>query len=168
MRTSSRVLGGLAAFVTLTGACLAQETRRPTFSLEAVAIEGSRLPGPSDTVRVGPGERFLAKFFLRDFSPNGELLRGYQVELDPSGFETGEAGAVRPPNFEEFRTQRIENPGAAYIDDKDPQYVHIGRHIIPIVDTLNVGGYRWLTVLLNPEEGPVHPQDGSKSYLGTV
>lgn len=166
MRSTRRAL--VVWYMVLAGVGVAQEGPSPTFSLEAVAVEGSLLPEPVNSIRVGPGERLLAKIFLRDWSPNGEILRAYQAVLDPASFESGDKGTVQPTNYAALLAQKAENTGAAFIDDKDPRYVHSGLHIIPIVDTLNAPGYRWLTVLLNAEEGPVHPQDGTKYYLGTV
>jgi len=150
------------------GVARGQDAPAPTFSLEAVAVGGSMLPEPMSSIRVGPGERILAKIFLRDWSVHGEILRAYQAELDPATFESGDTGAIRPVNYVELREKREENPAAAYIDDKDPQYVHTGLHIIPIVDTIKAPGYRWLTVLLEPDQGPVSQQDGTRYYLGTV
>lgn len=169
MRT--RTLVAVVAAVVLIGwgtIATAQDAPAPTFSLEAVAVAGSMLPAPMSEIRVGPGERILAKIFLRDWSTKGELLKAYQAELDASSFESGDGGAIRPVDYLELWEARQKNPGAAYIDDKDPQYVHYGLHIIPIADTLKAAGYRWLTVLLKAEEGPVSAQDGTKYYLGTV
>jgi len=140
----------------------------PTFSLEAVAVNGGPLTNPTANLQIGPGERVTAKVFLRDWSPNGEILRAYQAELNPDTFTSGSAGWVKPVGLDEKRTLAQENRAAAFIDDKDPQYVHAGLHIIPITDTLNAPGYRWLTVLLRPDEGPVAKQDGKKFYLGTL
>ena len=141
----------------------------PTYSLEAAAINMVPLPaGRSDMIIVAPGDVITAKMYLRDFSPDGERLRAYQAELDLTSFSSGSAGTIKPVDFDVAKKEERENKENAFIDEADPMWVHGGLHTIPLTDTRKAPGYRWLTVLLDPKEAPVHPQDGTKFYCGSV
>lgn len=140
----------------------------PTFSLEAVQINNASTPGgPVNRIAVTPGDVITVKVLLRDWSPSGELLRGYQAELDPAGFQSGTEGRIVPVGYDETRAKQEQNT-ALFIDESDPEYIHRDMGRIPITDTISSDGGRWLTVLLKPEEGPKSAQDGKKFYLGTA
>jgi len=136
----------------------------PVFSLEAVEVNSVPIAsGPVAKISVAPGDVITAKIFLRNWSPQGEKLRGYQAKIDPAGFTSGTSGSVKP---------RGHNPGTpndanAFIDTKDPKFVHYGLDSIPLVDS-GADGYRWLNVILDPDKAPVAAQDSKKFSCGTV
>ncbi len=139
------------------------------FSLEAVAVNSFILPGgPVTKISIAPGDRVTAKIFLRDWSPNGEQLRSFQAEIDKAGFQSGNSGTVQPIEFDVPRDPGVGNDENAFIDKNDPLYVHAGLDGFNAVDVHAAPGYRWLNVLLNRDQGPVSPQDGTKFYCGTV
>ena len=136
----------------------------PTFSIEAFEVNGVPIPGaPVKEVTAAPGDVITCKLLLRDWSPSGERLRAYQIKLDDASFATGDEGVVQPVDFQ----MNPEKDPNAFIDESDPTFVHHGRPTIPLVDTVSLG-YRWLSVLLDPSDGPVHNQDGKKYAGGTV
>lgn len=147
---------------------LAAPLEAAVYSLEAVAVHSFPIPGgPVNRITIAPGDPLTVKIFLRDWSVNGERLRSYQAEIDKASYSSGDSGTVQPVGFLVKRA-----PGAdseyAYVDRKDPQYVHAGLGGITIADVHNAPGYRWLNVLINRDEGPISPQDGTKFYCGTV
>lgn len=136
----------------------------PTYSIEAVAVNGIPIPdGPTNHVSISHGDVVTAKIFIRNWSPGGEKLRAYQVKIDDASYATGEQGVVQPVDFQ----MNPEKDPNAFIDESDPQWVHHGHPTIPLVDTASLG-YRWLSVLLDPNGGPVSAQDGKKFSCGTV
>ena len=136
----------------------------PTYSVAASAVNDVQVPGGTVShVAVAPGDVITAKIMVRDWSPQGQKLRAYQVKIDSAGYTSGTSGTVQPVGYK----QAADNEANAFIDKTDSTYVHKGLESIPLVDTASEG-YRWLTVLLNAEEGPVSPQDGTKFSCGTV
>lgn len=136
----------------------------PTYSIEAVAVNGIPIPnGPTNHLSISQGDVVTAKIFIRDWSPSGEKLRAYQIKIDDASYATGEQGVVQPVDFQ----MNPEKDPNAFIDDSDPQWVHHGQPTIPITDTVSLG-YRWLSVLLDPNGGPVSAQDGKKYSCATV
>jgi hypothetical protein len=161
MQRSIFLIVGTAASLALAAGVRAQV---PTYSLEATEVNGEPLPkGPTGKVSITPGDVFTAKIFVRDWSPNGEKLRSYQVTLDSAGFDSGDSGRIEPVGYRAARS----NPQNAFIDGSDPTYVHQGFHTLPSVDS-TASNYRWLTVLFNDEESPVSAQDGKKYSCGAV
>ncbi len=150
----------------LTGGARAQDPvlLMPVFSLEAYEVNSLPIPnGPATKITVGPGDVITAKIMIRNWSPNGQRLRAYQAKLDPAGFSSGTAGKVLPAGF----SPGTNNDANAFIDVKDPMYVHKDLASIPLVDSASEG-YRWLNVLLDGEFAPISAQDGKKYYCGTV
>ena len=136
----------------------------PTYSIEAVAVNGIPIPGgPAKQVSISHGDVVTAKFFIRDWSPGGEKLHAYQIKIDDASYATGEQGVVQPVDLQ----MNPEKDPNAFIDEVDPQWVHRGYPTIPLVDSASLG-YRWLSVLLDPYGGPVTAQDGKKFSCGTV
>ena len=136
----------------------------PTYSIEAVEVNGIAIAGaPVKEVAVAPGDVITAKFFVCDWSPAGEKLRAYQIKVDDASYSTGDQGVVQPVGLQ-ANPERDPN---AFIDESDPRWVHYGRPTIPIVDSASPG-YRWLSVLLDPYEGPVSAQDGKKFSCATL
>jgi hypothetical protein len=153
-----------AVFLVVAGGTVRAQDATPTFSIEAVEVNGIAVPGGQvKEVAVAPGDVITAKFFVRDWSPGGEKLRAYQIKLDDASFATGDEGVVQPVDFQ----MNPEKDPNAFIDESDPLFVHRGRQTIPLVDTVSLG-YRWLSVLLDAYDGPVSSQDGKKFACGTV
>lgn len=141
----------------------------PTFSVEAVALNGVPLAGaPVKQLTASPGEIITAELYLRDWSPNGEELRAYQIQLDDKAFDGLISGQIKPTGYDDARKEDVENVRNAYIDLNHPFFVHAGMQTIAITDTKRAAGYRWLSVLVDIDKAPVSPQDGTKFYCGTV
>ena len=157
------LLAGLMALaLSLEGTVAVGQT--PTYSIEAIEVNGIPVPGgPAHHVTVTVGDVITAKFFVRDWSPNGEILRAYQLKIDDASYATGEQGVVQPVDFQ----MNPDMDPNAFIDESDPQWVHRGLPTIPLTDTVNLG-YRWLSVLIDPSRAPASAQDGKKYSCGTV
>ena len=154
--------------VALGALTLAAPLEAAVYSLEAVAVHSFPIPGgPVNRITIAPGDSLTVKIFLRDWSVNGERLRSYQAEIDKDSYSSGDSGTVQPVGFLVERAAG-EDSEYAYIDRKDPQYVHAGLGGITIADVHNASGYRWLNVLVDLDTGPISPQDGTKYYCGTV
>lgn len=166
-RKTKRILAAVMSALLLAGPSAAEPA--PTFSLEATAINGTPVTGESkDTITVQPGDRIRADFFLRDWSTGDAGLRGYQIQIDEMSYRTGDAGWIEPVEFQAKRTVGAANTQHAYVDLTRPDYIFFGRQTVPVVDTVKTGGYRWISVLLDVDQAPIAPQDGSKFYCGTV
>jgi len=136
----------------------------PTYSIEAVAVNGIPIPnGPTNHVSITHGDVVTAKIFIRNWSPNGEKLRAYQMQMNDASYASGEQGVVQPVDFQ----MNPDKDPNAFIDETDPQWVHYGLGTIPITDTVSLG-YRWVSVLLESIDGPVSAQDGKKFSCATV
>ncbi|MBI1827389.1 MAG: hypothetical protein HY287_06185 [Planctomycetes bacterium] len=134
-------------------------TAAPVYSLEAAEINGKPIPGGSmSRISIAPGDTIKIKMMLRDWSPKGEKLRGYQAMIDSSSYTSGEGGAVQPVDY-----NKVPDNGAnAYIDRKSPQYIFPGLDSFPVVDAGHPD-YRWMNVLLNKDtDSPGCKQDGKK------
>ena len=72
----------------------------PTFSVEAVEINGVDVgPSPSSSVAVRPGDIITVEIFVRDWSPAGQHLRGYQAQVAFGSYTSGHAGNIYPKGF---------------------------------------------------------------------
>lgn len=140
----------------------------PTFSVEAVVVNGRPVRGgPTATLGALPGDLIGVEVNVRDWSPNGEKLYAYQVQLDPASFTSGPRGYIEPDGYEE--TQKKEdtvNPEAMYADMGHARYVHKGLQAVAPANTRDEE-YRVASVML-PQDGPVSPQDGTKFYCATI
>jgi len=154
---------GLATLMLLPVVAAAQTA---TLSIEATAINGTSLPnGPAGRIVASPGDIIEAKFWIRDWSPEGQILRSYQITLDPAGFLSGPAGKVAPVGYDE--ENRVNNTDSAFLDDADPNFIHKGEHIIPLVHAV-ASEYKWISVVFADDKGPISKQDGTKKSCGTV
>lgn len=136
----------------------------PVYSWEAVEINGQPISGgPAARITIAPGDTFTMKLMLRDWSPNGEKLRGYQAMVDSESFKSGKSGAVQPIDFGTV----ADNAANAFIDRKEKGYVQPDLDSIPIVDAAAVN-YRFMNVILEADRGPVAKQDGKKFICGTL
>lgn len=136
----------------------------PMFSVDAYEVNGVAIPnGPASKITIAPGDVVTAKIMIRNFSPYGQKLRAYQAQMNPDGYKSGTKGTLQPVGH----NPGTNNDANAFIDQKDPNYIHKGLASIPLVDSAKEG-YRWLNVLLNYEESPVSTQDSKKFSCGTV
>jgi len=165
-------LFGTKAWLLLAGLAMAQEPAKtaepvllmPMFSIEAFEVNSVPIStGPAAKITIAPGNVLTAKILIRNWSPQGQKLRAYQAKIDPAGFTSGSSGSLMPVGH----TPGTNNDANAFIDVKDPNFVHKGLGSIPLVDSASEG-YRWLNVLLNLEEAPLAVQDSKKYYCGTV
>lgn len=136
----------------------------PTISLEAVAVNDIPVPnGPTRKLTMAVGDVVTCKLFIRDWSPNGEALRAYQIKLDDASFATGDQGVIQPVDFQ----ANPEKDPNAFIDESDPQWVHKGLKSISLTDTVSAG-YRYLSVLEDPKVSPTAAQNAQKYVCGIV
>lgn len=163
-------VAGLGAWVMFAGVAAGEEpitpavAPLPTISLEAVAVNDIPIPaGPTRTLKLAIGDVVTCKIFVRDWSPAGEPLRAYQVQLDEASYASGDQGVVQPVDFQ----MNPDKDPNAFIDRDDPQWVHKGLQAIAMVDTVSAG-YRFLSVAEDPKSAPVSEMDGKKFVCGTV
>jgi|GEM_PF-2863273 len=139
----------------------------PTFSLEAAAINGKPIAnGPVSAITAFPGDVIKAEVYLRDWSPDGEILTGYQAALLPTSFSSGKRGYIEPVDYEKKQANGEENNEHSYVDDDNPRYAHRGLKTLALADTRSEG-YRWMSVVL-VGKAPKCKQDGTKFYAATV
>ena len=139
----------------------------PTYSLEAAAVNSAPIPGgPVSCIALSAGDTFTMEAYLRDWSPNGDHVAAYQVQLDPAGFSSGPAGHIEPIDYRNTQQAGEENNANCFIDKEHPRYLHAGLQNLPLTDTRSEG-YRLMSVLLGAE-GPISSQDGTKFYCGSV
>jgi hypothetical protein len=153
----SLVLVGLAA-----AAAVAQT---PIFSLEVVAINSMPLKETKTEIVAARGDILTTEIYLRDWSPEAEVLRSFQATIDQSGFTSGSAGSIKPVDFDNTSATGVKNPDNCFVDAADPRFVHANLYTIPIADSVS---YRLVSVLLDSEESPLCYQDGTKFYAGTL
>ena len=141
----------------------------PTFSMEAAAINGVPIDGGPrrDDVRLLPGDVLAVEVFLRNWSPAGEQLSAYQMQLEPMDFSSGPAGHIQPAAYAESRERNEANMANCMVDQSDPRWIYAGLQTITLVDT-HTPGYRWMSVLVDPGDIIVCEQDDTKYYTGTV
>lgn len=151
----------------------AQETRSvtaddATFSLEVVRVNSVLLPGGSTgELTVRPGDIITTEILLRNWSRNGDDLRAFQATIDSVGFTTGEQGTIRPVNYDETTAKGLENKPNCFVDTSRRDYVFQGKQNFGVSDSVSPG-YRWMGAVLNPSDAKTNPQDGTKSYCGTM
>lgn len=166
MKTAFRCLDVRLAviFGILTTSSLAQV---PTMSLEAIAINGKPVGDqPTSRIAVFPGDIITAIVRIRDWSPDDELLSGYQAALLPISFASGKSGFIEPVQYEALQKSGAENPDNSFVDDRHPQYIHSGLKTLSLADTRSEG-YRWMSVVLQGA-GPKSAQDGKRFYGATI
>lgn len=152
----------LSGLVTSVG--LAQD---PTFSLEVIEVNSIPLERPVSHIQASPGDVIMVKIFARDWSPNGERLRAYQTQIDYESYTSGSQGSIKPKDYAITSEVGIENQENGFIDVTDPMYAHFGAATVAIVDTVT-WGYRWLSVVIDPNEAVTCPKQGAKYYCGTL
>ena len=143
-------------------------TRNPTLSLEVTGVNSVPLRnGPTSEISAVPGQVLTASVFCRDWSPDGEKLRGYQAMVDHNSFISGRVGTIRPVAFDETSAKMIQNKENAFIDERHPRYLFPGLKTIAIVDRISPS-YRFMGVVQDGDDAILSPQDGTKYYCGTV
>jgi len=167
MRNSVRLVCKAACIVGLLTAGVSAEVA--TFSLEVAAINSTSLAGgPVGRVVVNPGDVLTVEILVRDWSPDQkERLAAFQTQMDPQTYASGSSGYVKPPNFEPEQTSQRDNLENCFIDVDEPRFIHAGIQSIPLTDSVS-SGYRWTSILLRPQLGPISPQDGTRFYCGTL
>ena len=141
--------------------------RVPTLSLEAIAINGKPLGDhPKTQINASPGDIITAEVYIRDWSPAGELLSGYQAALLPLSFASGNKGFIEPVQYEALQKSGAENPDNSFVDDRHPRYVHNGLKALSLADTRSEG-YRWMSFVLQGTP-PKSAQDGKRFYGATI
>lgn len=139
----------------------------PTMSLEAVAKNGKSLgDDPKAQINASPGDIITAEIYIRDWSPNGELLSGYQAALLPISFASGKKGFIEPVQYDALQKTGAENPNNSFVDESHPSYVHKGLKTLSRADTRSPG-YRWMSVVLQGT-APKSAQDGKRFYGATI
>jgi hypothetical protein len=109
-------------------------------------------------ITVAPGSGLTIEAFLQAWAP--ELLRGYQVQIDPAGYASGQAGSLSL------------QPGGALIDAARADFAFIGfstdpadEQAVAAVDT-STPATRWAAALFDPSDGA--PDPSSTVYLATL
>ena len=148
--------------------CTVAVAQNPTFSLEAVAVNGVKLSdGPTAKVTVSPGATILYEVYVRDWSPAGEKNRAYQIQLDVDGYTSGLTGSIKPVDFTNTTEKQEENRANCFIDITHPNFVFKGKNNFVIADTRSFG-YRWMGLLTHEGDAIVSAQNGEKFYCGTI
>ncbi|UCC30745.1 MAG: hypothetical protein JSU86_00410 [Phycisphaerales bacterium] len=148
----------------VTSVGLAQD---PTFSLEVIEVNSIPLERPVSHIQVSPGDVMMVKIFARDWSPNDERMRAYQAQIDYESYTSGSQGSIRPKDYAITSEVGAENQENGFIDIANPMYAHFGAATVAIVDTVT-WGYRWLSVVIDPNEAVTCPKQGTKYYCGTL
>jgi hypothetical protein len=142
--------------------------KQPVFSIGAVAVNSTAVPGGFDRyVKVLPGDTLTLEIFLRNWSPAGERMNAYQMQLEPLDFTSGSAGAVAPANYKEAREANEMNLENCSVDQFNPEWVFTGGQTITLVDTRS-SGYRWMSVLVDTAQAVLCDQDDTMYYTGTL
>ncbi len=166
MHSFSSRLG--ATFGLFALSCTLAAAQNPTFSLEAVAVNGVKLPdGPTAKVVVSPGATIFYEVYVRDWSPAGERNRAYQVQMDVDGYTSGLTGSIKPVDFAKTTEKKEENRANCFIDVTHPRFVFKGKDNFVIADTRS-SGYRWMGLLTHEGDAIVSDQKGKKYYCGTI
>jgi hypothetical protein len=97
---------------------LATSARGATIGLKIARVNDLPVPdGPVSSVQVAPGNTLTVEAFLAGWSP--DLLRAYQLQLDPAGYTSGGAGMLVP------------QPGGAFIDAARLDFAFAGMSVDP-------------------------------------
>ncbi len=140
----------------------------PTFSLEAVAVNGKPLAGgPVAKITIAPRDTVTAEIYVRDWSGTGDAVRAYQASLDRIGFNSGTAGSIEPVNFATTTMAGKQNKEHCFVSTDHPRYIFTGDQSFAITDTISES-YRILGALVDTEKARVSQQDGTKFYCGTI
>ncbi len=147
-------------------ASVAMGQQVPTYSICVVEINSKPVrKGPTAEVTVLPGDVLTTWLQVRNWSANGQSMRGYQFSIDPASYTSGDAGTVLPVDYQIMRDQEEANEANAYIDKDHVDYVFLGQSALSMVDSRS-DGYRWVAAA--PREGVMCPEEGVKYYCGTL
>jgi len=142
--------------------------KQPVFSMEVAAVNGVPVNGgPARHIEVLPGDMLTLQVYLRNWSPSGELISAYQMQLEPMDFASGSAGQIRPVEYQGTKEMGKTNSDNCFVDQSNPEWIFFGRQTITLVDTRSAG-YRWMSVLVEPDDNILNEQDDKKYYTGTV
>ncbi len=136
---------------------------QPTFSFEAAAVNGVPLKeNATGEITAYRGDVILCEIYLRDWSPNQELLRGYVASLDDPSWISGSTGSIKPVDHEQTAANDVANEGHVFIDDLHPLSI---AKLTAIVDPIR---YRFRGFFTDIDDALLSPQDGTKRYCGSV
>jgi hypothetical protein len=141
--------------------------QNPTFSLEVTEVNSAPLERPVSHIQASPGDVMMVRIFARDWSPNGERMRAYQAQIDYESYTSGSQGSIKPKDYAITSEVGLENQENGFIDVADPMYAHFGLATVAIVDTVT-WGYRWLSVVIDPNDAGTCPKQETKYYCGTL
>lgn len=160
----ARVVALVAALVT--NAAAQPAVHNPTFSLEAVAVNDVPvLANATGEISANRGEVILCEIYLRNWSPDGELLRAYQANLEEPSWISGTTGSIKPVNHDNTAAKAVANEENVFINVSHPRSIFGEAQLIASPDKI---GYRFLGMFTSPTQSRLHPQDGTKYYCGTV
>ena len=149
----------------------------PTFLLQIVDVNGSPHTGDPASLVAAPGDIVTLELRLRDYSPNGIGLKGFQASMGYDSYFNGVAGNVLPVDFATTTDVNgfcsagsgvvgVHNTTNAFLDSTHPEFVFSGLTIFPSVAS-NTCNY-WYTAAVFMSSGPIAPQDGTHYYVGTL
>lgn len=153
------LIGGLSATAAL--------GQNPTLSLEVTAVNATPLAEPVTEIHAGPGDVLTVELLVRDWSPDGEMLRAVQASIDPHGYISGYSGNVKPVDYDARWAKGEENKENGFVDPSHPRFIFGGLTHLAMVDTRSAG-YRYLCLVLANEDAQLSRQDGVKYYFGTL
>ena len=140
----------------------------PVFSMEVAAVNSTPVPGSiARHLEVLPGDTLTLRIYLRNWSPAGEPLNAYQMQLEVLDFASGMSGTIKPVNYETARETNTMNLDNCFVDQLDPEWIFSGHQTITLVDTRSAG-YRWMSVLVDTADAILCDQNDAKYYTGTV
>ncbi|MFQ5590698.1 MAG: hypothetical protein ACE5HE_06030 [Phycisphaerae bacterium] len=141
---------------------------RPVFSLGVVAINSTPVPGGfTRHVQALPGDVLTLKVYLRNWSPSGERLNAYQMQLETLDFQSGSGGSIKPVDYETARENNTMNLANCFVDQSDPEWLFVGRQSITLTDTRSPA-YRWMSVLVDTADALLCDDPDKMFYAGTV
>ena len=142
--------------------------QEPTYSVEAAEINSVSIPGgPVSQVGAQSGDMVTVEIYIRDWSPAGEDLAGYQAQMDPTTYSSGPVGTIKPVNYETTQKTRSGNKENCFIRRGHAKHIHADYEYLPLIDHRS-RGYRWASLILGGEKGPISAQDGSKYYCASL
>ena len=83
-----------------------------TYSVFAVSVNGSAIPN-TNNVTVNPGDVVTLELWGSDWSPKGQQLRIWQIDIDVNGYTSGGAGKLVPLGLDNAQV------GIACLSDDD-------------------------------------------------
>jgi hypothetical protein len=162
-----RRFGTIGLAIALGGAAAFAQQKPAAILLEAVAVNHESLVPSSDNIVASRGDIITAHLFVEAWSPNGEVIRAYQATIPQQVYESGDAGNIKPVNYDGAIGTQSENSANAFIEIGRPDFAFRGLQTVAIVDTISYD-YRWLGVIVDNEQSFACPDPKKKYYGGTL